>query len=487
MKANTSKKVISKDMIFYLPAKILEGIVGFVTIGVYSRLFTTEVYGEYGGINPTINITFLIVLGWLMHSLYRYINTYKDNNNTEELCSTAFVSYITITGIFLIGIIIFILSGNKIISTTLLLSAFLMFVAYGLNQVLLNLLVALKKIKLNLILSLCGVVLKLVLTILLAFNFDRSVEILFIANGTVDLVKAIIVFVNLKGYRYIDFNKASMNTLKVMLRYGFPLIGLSLTMFVLNISDRYVIIYFCGSDVNGIYTANYSLASAVYTMMMMGIMRAVYPNLLDSWGKKDINRTKDILSSGVRYYLLICVPATVGLVVLSEPISRLCLSGEYQMGYSIIALTSIGMLFFGLSEYCNKAWELTINTKTILRNSLISGIINLVLNIILIPAYGYKIAAITTMLSFIIYFILCYTGAKKILIWKLKPVVYIRIIGSALTFGVLLIIAGYFIEINAAILVLAIIVSIIIYGVLLILTGELTEEIVMLRKLIKHK
>ncbi|GMQ60201.1 oligosaccharide flippase family protein [Vallitalea sediminicola] len=486
MKANTSKKIISKDIIFYLPAKILEGLVGFITIAVYARLFTPEIYGDYGVINPTINVIFLIILGWLMHSLYRYINAYKDENNLKALCSTAFISYITLVGVVLIILLIFQLIGNDIIETKLLFSAFFMFVAYGLNQILMNLLVALKKIKLNLVLSLCGVVLKLVLTIFLAFNFERSVTIILIANGTVDLLKAIIVFIRLKGYNYINFNEASKNTFKVMIKYGFPLIGLSLTLFVLNISDRYVIIYFCGRDISGIYTANYSLASAVYTMMMMGIMRAVYPNLLEAWGKKDISRTKDILSSGVRYYLLICIPATVGLVMLAKPISKICLAGEYQGGYAIIGWASVGMLFFGLSEYCNKAWELTANTKIILRNSLISGVLNLLFNILLVPIYGYNVAAITTMISFALYFILSYRGAKKVLIWKLKPIIYIRIIGSALTFGILLIIAMSFMKFNVPILVISIIVSIIIYGVLLLITGELTEEMKMIRRLFKR-
>jgi O-antigen/teichoic acid export membrane protein len=486
MKSNTSKKVISKDIIFYLPAKILEGIVGFITIAVYARLFSPDIYGDYGVINPTINVLFLVILGWLMHSLYRYINSYKNENNVEELCSTAFVSYMTLVGIVLIILLIFQLSGSDVIEAKLLFCSFFMFVAYGLNQILMNLLVALKKIKLNLVLSLCGVVLKLVITIFLAFSFKRSVITILVANGTVDLLKAIIVFLRLKGYRYINLGKVSKDTFDVMIKYGFPLIGLSLTLFVLNISDRYVIIYFCGRDVSGIYTANYSLASAVYTMMMMGIMRAVYPNLLEAWGKKDLIKTKDILSSGVRYYLLICIPATVGLVMLAEPISKICLGGEYKGGYEVIGWASVGMLFFGLSEYCNKAWELNATTKVILINSLISGLVNLVLNIILVPIYGYRVAAISTMISFALYFIISFTGAKKVLIWKLKPIIYIRIIGSAVAFGVLLLMAVSILEFNVIILIISIILSMIIYGVLLLVTGELTEEIKMMRRLFRR-
>jgi O-antigen/teichoic acid export membrane protein len=271
-----------------------------------------------------------------------------------------------------------------------------------------------------------------------------------------------------------------------MRNYGFPLIGLSLTMFVLNISDRYIILYLHSKEASGIYAANYSLASAAYIMIMMGIMRAVYPNVLSTWSKNDVKKTKELLSGGVRYYLLISIPATVGLVTLSKPISQILLSRpEYHDGYTVIGWTAIGMLLFGLTEYCNKAWELTSNTKVILRNSLISGLINIALNIIFIPIYGYEVAAITTTISFAIYFILSYLGARNILIWTINLSCITRIIMSALAFGVLLIIVQNYYEITVVLLVVCVIISMLLYVILLLITGELKEETKLLKKRIK--
>lgn len=486
MKANTSEKHISKDILLYLPAKVLEGIVGIITISIYTGIFSTTVYGEYIVINPMVNITFLILLGWLMHSLYRFFNKYKEEDNITVLCSTGFVSYITI--VFAVFIILALISifSKELISSEVIFTSFYMFIAYGVGQILFNLSVALRNVKLNLILSVGSTVCKLFLTILLAKYYSRDIITILLSHGTVDMLVGLILIVKLRAYKYIQISKFSTKTLKVMLNYGFPLIGLSLTMFILNISDRYIILYFHSKEASGIYGGNYSLASAAFIMIMMGIMRAVYPNVLSTWSRNDVKKTKELLSGGVRYYLLISIPATVGLVTLSKPISQILLSRpEYHDGYRVIGWTAIGMLLFGLTEYCNKAWELTSNTKVILRNSLISGLINIALNIIFIPIYGYEVAAITTTISFAIYFILSYLGARNILVWTINLSCITRIIMSSLAFGVLLIIVQNYYEITVLLLVVCVIISILLYVILLLITGELKEETIMLKKRLK--
>lgn len=485
MKANTSKTFISKDILFYLPAKLIEGIVGLLTLNLYTKLFTAKVIGEYGLVNPTVAVTFLILLGWLMHGIYRYVNAYKEKDQLAELYTTSIVSYLLCAGVVGLGIIGLVMFNNPWFSNTLLLSAFYLFVAYGLAQIMLNLLVALKKIKLNLLLSVGSAIGKLILTIILAVYYKKEVTVILISHGTMDLCVALIIFLRLNMHRYFVMSKFSRETLKTMLNFGYPLIGLSLTMFVLNQSDRYIIKYYHGEAAAGIYFANYSLASAIYMMMIMGIMRAVYPNLLLAWQQKDKEKATHLLSGGVRYYLMLCIPATVGIVLLAKPISYLVLDVKVH-GYSkIVAWTAIGMLFFGLTEYCNKAWELTGKTKTILYNSLISGIINIALNFILVPRYGFYFAAVTTVISFATYLLLSYIGARRIFIWHVKPGTWLRILLSAATFGTVIWIIGQHYTFTVLILTLTIILSIIIYFTLLLLTGELKEEMKMLKKIKK--
>lgn len=484
MGQSASKNVISKDILFYLPAKVIEGVIGIITLSVYTGLFSTKVYGEYGIINPTVNMLFLVCLGWLMHASYRYVNTFKQDENLQELYSTSFFAWlieIVVISIIIIGTSIF--NNNQYFDNSLFYIACFMFISYGLSQILLNLLVAIKRVKLNLVLSVCAALCKLIFTVILTKLYSNTVVTILISHATVDLMMGIIVIIRLQMYKAINIKQFSKETLLIMLNYGYPLIGMSLTMFVLNISDRYVITYFYKEDYVGIYTANYSLASAVFTMLMMGIMRAVYPNLLLAHNTGDKDKTEELLSQGVRYYLMIALPSAVGLFLLSKPITQLLLAKSYQVGYSVIGWVAFGMMFLGLTEYCNKAWELTSNTKTILVNSLISGIVNLILNIIMIPRFGYEFAAITTCLSFVIYFVLSFFRGRSILRWKLNVATLVKLVVSVIGISMFILGIQQYLEYTMLKLLIVIFVCIVIYIALLFITGELKEEKQMILKI----
>ncbi len=170
---------------------------------------------------------------------------------------------------------------------------------------------------------------------------------------------------------------------------------------------------------------------------------------------------------------------------MAKPISYLILDVKVH-GYSkIVAWTAVGMLFFGLTEYCNKAWELTGKTKAILYNSLISGIVNIVLNLLLVPRYGFYFAAVTTVISFATYLLLSYIGARRIFVWHVRPKTWLSILISAASFGIVIWVIDQLFTFTVLILIVTIIISIIIYFVLLLLTGELKEEMKMIKKIRK--
>ena len=44
MNAVDMKKIMAKDTALFLPAKIIEGLIGLATITLYTKFFATEVY-----------------------------------------------------------------------------------------------------------------------------------------------------------------------------------------------------------------------------------------------------------------------------------------------------------------------------------------------------------------------------------------------------------------------------------------------------------
>jgi O-antigen/teichoic acid export membrane protein len=246
-------------------------------------------------------------------------------------------------------------------------------------------------------------------------------------------------------YKKIKLGMFSNKVFGKFLQFGMPLMGVGLTMSLLNLSDRYVIIFSLGASNGatqaGIYTANYSIASAIFTMILMSVMRGVYPSILKAFRKSDKVQTEELLTHAVRYFILIALPAVIGLGVLSTQIAHLFFKNTvYWEGSFVMIWVGAGMFLLGLTEYCNKAWELSSSTKIMFRNSLISASLNITINILFVPKYGYQVAAYSTAIAYLLYFILSYTGSRKILTWHIPAKSYVKIILSNIAMVIVLLI-----------------------------------------------
>jgi len=477
------KKIMVKDTMLYLPARIIEGLIGLITITLYTSFFAPEVYGYYGLITTTINISSFLLLGWLNQSVYRYANSFETGKRTTLFYSTSFTLWLcTNAVVFSAGLVgIFLIDPFKeAYLTQLFILSLFMFVAYNTNQVLLSILSATRKTKLLLSLSIFSVSMKLLLTVFLVYKYktnDYTPASAVISNIVVDTIVIAIIVLRLKVYRYFTFKYFSKKILKKFMKYSLPLVGVNITMSILNLSDRYVITPILGTEQMGIYHANYTISSTVFNLILVAVMRGVYPSILKNWRQNNKAQTEYFLSQAVRYYLLVSLPALTGLCILSGAVSKLFLDSDYYEHGFVIIWVAIGMFLYGLAEYSNKAWELTSNTKPLFYNTVISAALNLGLNIIFVRIYGYRAAAVNTALAYLVYLSLSLSRSRKILKISFNPLTIFRIVSSCIIMGLIVWSVLHYMKLTVLTLVLSVVTGCAVYFGCLILMKELTSEI----------
>ncbi|MCL2741941.1 MAG: hypothetical protein FWE70_07535, partial [Oscillospiraceae bacterium] len=122
-----------KDVFLYLPAKVVEGVIGSLAIMVLMRLFDPEVYGRYGIINTTVNVSNVVLLGWLIQSAHRYAVKFRSGRGKRAFCATIAAGWAAVNvPVIAVAAVSapMVLSGGGPQGLATLLAAVWMFVAY---------------------------------------------------------------------------------------------------------------------------------------------------------------------------------------------------------------------------------------------------------------------------------------------------------------------------------------------------------------------
>ena len=100
------------------------------------------------------------------------------------------------------------------------------------------------------------------------------------ANTIADGVAAIGAVFALSLPVVVRLKYFSRPLLNKFLKYGVPLMGVSISVALLNQIDKYLVVGFYGNILYAYYSNNNSIASGLFTMISVGIMRGVYPAVL---------------------------------------------------------------------------------------------------------------------------------------------------------------------------------------------------------------
>lgn len=482
----SKSQTMAKDTIIYMLAKGIEGIVGVLTISAMSYIYLPEQIGKYSAINIAITTLAMVSTNWLTHSMLRYVNKYEVDNNLDKFYSTVFVSWFKVNFaiIFLSSLLILGISMSNLTSITdnypisLLAVSIGMYCTYNTAQLTIALLAGVRKSKVNLFLSIINAVGKFFSIIVLNNLMGVKIEWIFLSYIIFDFITSFVGLSKLNIYKHISYKNYDKEVLNILKLYGLPLMGNMIATSVLNKSDIYIITSFLGEEKAGIYQTNYSIVASAFILLATAAMRGSYPTILKTWSEGNIEETQTLLKSATRTYLLIALPAVIGIFCLSDLVAYVLFDELYREGHEIMGFVAMGMMMLGTTEYAIKPWELNANTREIFKRSLISGILNILLNVLFIKKYGYEFAGFSTFVAFMTYFLLARIGTRKSnLRFSTSNKSIFKI---SISMGIMGLIISYFknlMSYNIISLAILIFIGIIIYFISLYVLGEIKNEV----------
>ena len=167
------------------------------------------------------------------------------------------------------------------------------------------------------------------------------------------------------------------------------------------------------------YTGLYGTSANIYRIVkqiLNAIVAVVVPRFAFYLGTQQNEKLKELGEGLINYMLTICLPAMVGLFFLSRPIIVLFAGDKYVEATVSLQLLSIALIFAVFANFFANCVLLAFRQEmTVMRATIISSVLNLVLNIIMIPLWFEKAAAFTTILAEITMCAIVYVRSRKYL------------------------------------------------------------------------
>ena len=189
-------------------------------------------------------------------------------------------------------------------------------------------------------------------------------------------------------------------------RFGLPLVPYSLSNWITNSSDVYLIGLLLSTAAVGYYSPAYSLGRCI-TMFSMPFL-AVFPGLLSkSYDEDSLSTVRLMLRYAWKYYLGVAIPSTFVISVLSKPILIIISTPAIAAnGYLVTPLVATGALFLGAYEIPGAVIWLKKKTNFYAVTWGICAVVNFCLTLALIPFLGILGAALATLVAFVMVFVI---------------------------------------------------------------------------------
>ncbi|MHA1341273.1 MAG: lipopolysaccharide biosynthesis protein [Promethearchaeota archaeon] len=466
-----------KDTSKYLPAQLAPGIIGFISIPIITRIFLPEDYGNYRLVMASVMVL-INLAGWLPISIIRYYPVYENKKLLDLFIKNILMlTFITISFISLF-FLIFVFSIKNLISSKLyllMLIGILVFIVMSLYYVLLHFLRSKREVNLYSGFAVWVSIISFGSGLGLIFLFKFGMEALLYG-----IILSVIVILPLLWKKAIGsltnvFIKVNISLVKEIAKYSFPLVAGNLAAWILSLSDRYFLQFFRGPEEVGIYSASYNISEKSIMLINTLFFLASGPLLINIWENKGKKKSAEFLSEITRYYLIICMPIFFSMNILNELIISIMTGKQYFEGHKIIFFVTLGILFLGIQQIFQAGFLLYKKTKYITFFICLSSFLNLFLNFLFIPKYGYFGAAFTTLISYALLLLLMIFYSRRFYIWRFPFKSLIKVIFScSIMGGVVYIVSSNLILNNLANLIFSVFLGGIIYFILLFLFNEFT-------------
>lgn len=437
--SKTKYKDLTKNTLLFTLSNFGTKILSFLLVPLYTSCLSTTDYGNVDLINTTVALLLPIFTLGIQDAVLRFSLDRECDPNKVISTSCKFIA----ASSCVLGIIILILYSLEFIhvETRYLIFFFISFLSLSFLNSINAYLKAVEKVLVLVVSSLLVTIINCGLNLFLLLYMKMGVNGYLIAS----------IISSLCGFLYSLIKGKVFSTLKIkfdsklfkqMLIFSIPLIFNSLSWWLNNASDRYILTYFCGPSANGIYSVSYKIPTILSTLQSI-FYSAWSISAIKEFDKED----KDGFSGNIyNLYSGLSIVGCSFVLLFNNLIAKILYANEFYQAWEYVPALLFGTIFCGIGTFEGCFYTAVKQTKKVSITTFIGALVNTVMNFILIPCIGTLGAAVATFIGYFVIWLVRTIDLRRIIALKVnwtKQIVSIILIAVQCILATL---GGYYCE-----------------------------------------
>ena len=406
MKEQSGYQYLFKNIGLLTLSSFATKFLSFFLVPLYTSILTSTEYGTYDLFSATIGVLLPIFTLNIQESVIRFSLDKKASRESIVSISTKYLVFSN--SLVVLGVVI-----NHIFQLSTTIDGYpiffvLMFFVQSVAGVMTCYIRGIDKVADLSVSSVMASAVIIFFNILFLLVFKLGLFGYFCANILGQFVQCLYLTIRSNFFSEIRFKKYTVEE-KEMITYSKPLIANSIAWWINNVSDRYVIVFFCGLAENGIYSVAGKIPS------ILNIFQTIFNQAWTLSAVKDFDPEdkSGFFSNTYRAYNCMMTIICSGIILFDKILAHFLYAKDFFVAWKYVPWLTIAILFGALSGYIGGFFSAVKNSKIFATSTIIGAVVNLVLNVVFTPLYGVMGAAVATTICFFVVWIFRFLQSKK--------------------------------------------------------------------------
>jgi O-antigen/teichoic acid export membrane protein len=210
---------------------------------------------------------------------------------------------------------------------------------------------------------------------------------------------------------------------KELLSYSWPLIFVGVLYTLFYWIDSLMIGYFKTVSDVGLYNATLTVIS-LFSIAQSLFVQLFIPLVSKKFSQNKLTLIKQLTQQITKWIYLLNLPIFVMIFLFPGVVINFFFGSEFIIAQTSLRILALGGLFAGFLGVLTGLVNIQGSTKIILKDFIAFSVLNVILNILLIPKYGINGAAIATTISWVLFTTILFAQVKtKLGFFALRKVI----------------------------------------------------------------